>query len=335
MHPAFAVPPRPPCLTAFHLSAQVTRRAVTWTRRSVAAVDAAWQAAAAPVPAGLTRVGKDLGFGMPAGRSVILTPNAPGRLALDEERSGAEAFGSNAVQLGDQDFHFVALPAVVEVGLPEALMLRCVEALCELGGWFQGLASTLGRLTRWMRSVRLMRPGFGFHHADGQPGIALISAAGRGRRANGTALWARLTTLCPEKVARNAAHGGCPERYARSSYFVGALYSSCIEMKNCLLIAHVSSLQLAAQSSAFRTRRYPRWRVRHSRMRAVHGRQRPPLPLPYPSLKVRPPTHCPEPLAGQKQGACMKSLTVRLLEGGLGPLGDQLRVLLLLLGESS
>ena len=70
-------------------------------------------------------------------------------------------------------------------------------------------------------------------------------------------------------------------------------------------------------------------------MRAVHGRQCPPLPLPYPSLKVRPPSHCLELLAGQKQSVCMKSLTARLLEGGLGPFGDLLRVLVLLLGESS
>lgn len=70
-------------------------------------------------------------------------------------------------------------------------------------------------------------------------------------------------------------------------------------------------------------------------MRAVHGSQRPPLPRSYPLLKVRPSTHCLEPLAGQKQGACMTSLTARLLEGGLGPLGDQQRMLVLLLGASS
>ena len=101
---------------------QVTKRAVTWTRRSVAAADAAWQAAAAPVR--LTRVGKEVGIGTPAGRSVVMTSNALGRIALDEERGGAEAMRSSAMQLGDQDFHFVALPAVVEVGLPKALLPR-------------------------------------------------------------------------------------------------------------------------------------------------------------------------------------------------------------------
>ncbi|KAK9839811.1 hypothetical protein WJX81_003463 [Elliptochloris bilobata] len=77
--------------------------AVTWIRSTVAAVDAAWHRATAPRPAGRDRVGAR------AGNSVIMTRNALAEGPRVEEHSAPE------VQVGDADFHFVGLPAVVEV----------------------------------------------------------------------------------------------------------------------------------------------------------------------------------------------------------------------------
>ena len=68
-------------------------RAGTWTRKMVAAADAAWQRALAPQPSAGDTV---------RSRVTGVSRNAP---AADDTR------GLEEVQIGDTDFHFVGLPA--------------------------------------------------------------------------------------------------------------------------------------------------------------------------------------------------------------------------------